>query len=124
MQTLSQFCSPNSNDMNSSTPSFEASMIATTLRDSGFVEGNIEKDLGTVVKGLIYLYRCHQGQHQYVSLMSYAGNFCGFVVLVFEKQFNSRAKPPMVPIFSATNRWSYDIYVMVDKVYNIPTKKS
>ena len=110
--------------MNSSTPSFEASMIATNLRESGFVEGNIEKDLGTVVKGLIYLYRCYQGQHQYVSLLSYAGEFAGWVVLVFEHPFNSRAKPPTIPIFSMNARLSTDIYTTVNKVYDLPKKKA
>ncbi len=111
------------NPMNSSRPGSQSATIAARLKQNGFIDGNIEKDLGTVVKGLIYLEHEIQGQFQYVSICSYAEQIVETVLLVYPTRFNSRAKPPMIPIFSGIFRSEEELYSAVQVIYELPKKK-
>lgn len=66
--------------------------VAVTLECVGFKEAKQEEVLNYHIPYCRYLYREHNGQHQYVWLVSYDSVFLEAVIEVFLVPRNSRAK--------------------------------
>ncbi len=97
----------------------------------GFVEGEKDPknptwyaDMGCPVAGLWYGHRVHQGQHQYVSLCSYLGDFVEAVFTVYETKFNSRLKPQQTAVFASLFRNLSDLTAAAAKKYERPKAKA
>lgn len=91
------------------------------LRSMGFTDGDWFKDLtDRPIRGLVYLTRTHEGQHQYLSLL-YAPwdevTWLEAVLLVYEAPFNSRAKVRQQPLCARTLRSLDEVMAAVGTVY-------
>jgi hypothetical protein len=93
----------------------------------GFEEGSKDSrgfynDIGCPVTGLIYLHREHNGQHQYVSLTSYKGEFVEAIVQVYQNVYNSRAKVQQPSLHTGIYRNLLELTDALDKVYELVKK--
>ena len=79
-------------------------------------------DIGCDVTGLIYLHREHNGQHQYVSLTSYKGEFVEAIVQVYQNVYNSRAKVAQPSLHVNIYRNLRDLTSALEKVYELAKK--
>lgn len=77
-------------------------------------------DFGCVMKDVAYLHRAYNGQHQYVTLCGYAGNFIEAVVHVYQKPFASRSKAPQPLLCSTLRRTLPELLDALDHVYALP----
>lgn len=97
--------------------------ITSKLKAVGFVDGDINKDIGSIINGVVYLHRKLNNQYQYISLCSYEGKFLEAVFHVYEQQYNSRQKTPMIPIHSVILREEKDIMDSIEVKYIKQEKK-
>lgn len=105
--------------------------MTTEMLTLGFAEGARDPkdqasyaDVGSLVTGLWYGSRVFQGQHQYVSLCSYLGDFCEAVFTVYLTTYNSRLKPPQSAVFASLYRNLPDLQEAASKKYEPPKKKA
>lgn len=101
--------------------------IAHELYLLDFTEGKRDDkghyaDLGTPVTGLIYLYRKHKEQYQYVSLCSYDGRFLEAIVYVYQNPFNSRVKVQQPLLHGLIYRNLNQLFEALEKTYELPKK--
>ncbi len=104
--------------------------MTTAMQALGFTEGARDEkdplayaDVGSPVTGLWYGHRVHLGQHQYVSLTSYLGDFVEAVFVVYETKFKSRQKPQQTALFASLFRNLSDLTEAASKKYELPKKK-
>lgn len=79
-------------------------------------------NIGSPVSGLIYLHREHNGQHQYVSLTSYKGEFCEAILQVYKNVYNSRAKVAQPSLHNGIYRNLLELSDALEKVYELAKK--
>jgi hypothetical protein len=105
--------------------------MTTAMLALGFTEGARDPkdplayaDVGSPVTGLWHGHRVHLGQHQYVSLCSYLGDFVEAVFVVYQNKFNSRLKPQQTAVFASLYRNLPDLTEAVAKKYELPKAKA
>ena len=95
--------------------------LADRFRALGFTDGDWFRDLtDKPIEGLVYLTRIHEGQHQYLSLLSgpwYRAPFIEAVLLVYAQPFNSRAKVRQTPLAARLLRSVEEVELAVAATY-------
>jgi hypothetical protein len=91
--------------------------MTARLLTLGFTHGDQYADLGLCREWLVYLKRVHEGQYQCLWLTTYDDRFIESILYVYAKPFNSRARPPMVPLHCMIYRTMEEIEVAAGKVY-------
>ncbi len=115
-------------------PAHRAAILANTLRGQGFATAEQTDWTDAPIRPLIYLSRVREGQHQYVSLLSYDSRYLGSVVEIFAFPRNGKAKwtsskrdrelRGLVPLHVSAPFELADIVAAVDRVYPVSPAES
>jgi hypothetical protein len=92
-----------------------AAAIVAAVRGLGFTDRDQLELSDRPIQGLVYVSRVHEGQHQYVSLITYDGTFCQAVIEVFAQPKDTRK--PKRPLYCDSARTLSDIVVAVSAIY-------